>query len=93
MSHPETWDELVEALSKSNGQPVQCTAWAVGGGDPTDMEILTARQKYEAAWVVFGPRGGERVRLSRVESREGHKLEEIVRFVSPDFMVSVRRTS
>lgn len=90
---PETWDELAAELREHPGQWVTCLAWAVAGGDPDgcDIKVLNGRTHYEAAWVVYGPRGGERVRLARVVSDAGG-IREIVRWLRPDDLVEVRRS-
>jgi hypothetical protein len=88
----ETWDDLARALREELGKWHLATAWAVASGDPDgcDIRMRGGRVSYEAAWVVLGPKGGEYVRLSRLDSDEVGP-REVVRWVKPDDLVEVRR--
>ena len=85
----ETWEELAPALREHLGQWQMATAWAVGSADPDGVEIRlkNGRVHYEAAWVVFGKRGSEWVRLSRLDPGP----HEVVRWVQPDAVLEIRR--
>lgn len=87
---PETWADLEPQLS---GDWTDALAWAVAGGDPDgfDIRLKGGRVIYEAAWVVFGSRGSERVRLARVVPRDGG-LHKYVRWVKPDDALQIRRS-
>lgn len=89
MDMPRSWYDLQPLLSE---EWVQATAWAAAGGDPEGCEIRIpgGRVVYDAAWVQFGPRGGEKIRLSRVVSKPDG-LREYVRWVRPDDVVEIRR--
>lgn len=92
---PLSWTTLEDRIDRGDADKgwVKALAWAVAGGDPDglDIRLYNGRALYEAAWVVHGPRGGERVRLARVESKR-NRVHETVRWVSPNALLEVRRS-
>jgi hypothetical protein len=93
---PDSWTDLKLLLREAvPGVWLTATAWAVGGGDPQgfDIRVKGGRAVYQDAWCVPPPppaRGDDRVRLGRVEPRQG-RPHEVFRFVSPDKLLEIRR--
>jgi hypothetical protein len=86
---PETWDELIPRLGP---EWTPCLAWAVGGGDPQglDIRLQGGRAQYTSAWCVLKEKA-QWVRLARLEPGDAHGPREVVRKVSPETVVEVRR--
>lgn len=86
---PETWDDL---LPKLGPEWTTCLAWAAGGGDPQGVELrlVGGRALYTAAWCVL-KEDVQYVRLARLEPGDGHGPKEVVRKVTPETLLEVRR--
>lgn len=89
-SIPDNWNDLAPLLRA--GGWVRCLAWAVGGGDPDGVEIrlVGGRVSYTNAWCVMGPRA-DRVRLSRLDPGDSGGPHEVIRWLTPDTEVEVRK--